>query len=57
MKTWKSVNGFVKGMRHIADYQEMSCMKGWDSISERAQSEIYGLIADIQNGISDLEDI
>lgn len=57
MATYKTVKGFIKGMRHLADKQEMSMMKGWDDISEEAQGMIYGLIADVQNGISELEGV
>jgi len=57
MATYKSVNGFIKSMRHMAYNQDIEQLKGFKKLSQKQKSMLYFFIADIQNDVGEFDKI
>lgn len=55
MKSFKTVNGFLKHLSYLATHQDMSECKGWDKLTDEEQRLFYAIIAGIQNDLGEMQ--
>lgn len=57
MKTFKTAKGFLKHLSFLAINQDMSDCSDWHKLTESEQKHFYGILADIQNDLGEIESL